>query len=160
MNGMSKIKALRNLDGATAGILAEAYGFLAYARILKLLPFSKVAPSLGETMKETPADLNLQEKRTIARVSQAVHMMSRYAFWESECLVKAVAAQKMLSRRGVDTTLYLGTGKDETGKLAAHAWLRSGPFFVSGAEGKEKFTVVATYAKTSDRRKVRGASYG
>ena len=72
--------------------------------------------------------------------------MSRYTFWESECLVKAMAGMKMLERRGIESTLYLGTAKDETG-LIAHAWLRSGTFYVSGAEVMERFTVVAQFAK-------------
>ena len=63
--------------------------------------------------------------------------MSRYTFWESQCLVKAIAAMKMLERRQIESTLYLGTAKDENGKLIAHAWLRSGPFYITGAEGME-----------------------
>ena len=42
--------------------------------------------------------------------------MSRYTFWESQCLVKAIAAMKMLERRQIESTLYLGTAKDENGK--------------------------------------------
>jgi hypothetical protein len=43
--------------------------------------------------------------------------------------------------------MYLGTAKDETGKLIAHAWLRSGPLFITGAEVMEQFTVVSKFAK-------------
>ena len=53
----------------------------------------------------------------------------------------------MLEKRGIESTLYLGTAKDESGELIAHAWLRSGPYFVTGAEGMEKFTVVGKFAK-------------
>ena len=42
----------------------------------------------------------------------------------------------------IESTLYLGTAKDENGEIIAHAWLRSGPFYVLDAEGMEKFTVV------------------
>ena len=56
--------------------------------------------------------------------------MSKYTFWESQCLVKAIAGMKMLERRQIESTLYLGTAKDELGKLIAHAWLRSGPFIL------------------------------
>ena len=65
--------------------------------------------------------------------------MSKYTFWESQCLVKAIAAMKMLERRNIESTLYLGTARDESGKMIAHAWLRSGPFYITGAEGMEKF---------------------
>jgi hypothetical protein len=73
--------------------------------------------------------------------------MSKYTFWESQCLVKAIAAMKMLEKRNIDSTLYLGTARDESGELVAHAWLRSGPYFVTGSEGKEKYTVVGKFAK-------------
>ena len=68
----------------------------------------------------------------LSNISQAIHIMSRYTFWESQCLVKAIAAMKMLERRQIESTLYLGTAKDENGKLIAHAWLRSGPFYING----------------------------
>ena len=98
-------------------------------------------------MKETSLCLNESNKRDLASVSQAIHLMSRYTFWESECLVKAIAGMKMLEKRNIESTLYLGTAKDEKGELIAHAWLRSGPFYISGAEVMERFTVVAKFAK-------------
>ena len=58
--------------------------------------------------------------------------MSRYTFWESQCLVKAIAGMKMLEKRNIESTLYLGTAKDEKGELIAHAWLRSGLFLCIG----------------------------
>lgn len=121
--------------------------FLGWARILKSVPFSKVAPSLGDHMNETSFTHNELHKETLKNVSQAIHIMSRYTFWESQCLVKAMAGMKMLERRKIESTLYLGTAKDESGKLIAHAWLRSGPIYVTGSEGMEKFTVVGTFAK-------------
>lgn len=123
----------------------EAYILLGWARVLKLIPFSRVAPSLGDQNEET--DSFAENKATLKEVSEVIHIASRYTFWESQCLVKAMAAMKMLERRKIDSTLYLGTGRDESGKLVAHAWLRSGPFYVSGAEGMERFVVVGKFAK-------------
>lgn len=81
--------------------------------------------------------------------------MSKYTLWESQCLVKAIAGMMMLERRGIDSTIYLGTTRDEDGKMIAHAWLRSGPFYVSGSEGMKQFTVVGMFAKrvSSNRRR-------
>ena len=81
------------------------------------------------------------------QVSQAVNIMSCYTFWESQCLVKAIAAMKMLERRQIESTIYFGTAKDENGKMIAHAWLRSGPFYITGAEGMERFVVVINLQK-------------
>ena len=65
---------------------------------------------------------------------------------------KAIAAMKMLERRKIESTLYLGTAKDENGKMIAHAWLRSGPFYITGFEEMERFTVVGKFAKESEKK--------
>lgn len=128
-------------------LLLEAFILLGWARILKMIPFSRVAPTLGEYMSETSFTHKPSNIKMIRNISQAVQTMSRNTFWESECLVKALAAMKMLEKRKIESTLYLGTAKDEEGKLIAHAWLRCGPIYVTGSEGMEKFTVVGKFAK-------------
>lgn len=156
---INKAKSFLRIERQMKIMLFEAYIYLAWARILKMSAFSKVAPSLGEHMEETNYFPKLHERKTLLQVSQAVHMMSRYTFWESQCLVKAIAALKMLEKRGVESTLYLGTGKDENGAFAAHAWLRSGPYYISGAEGMENYTVVSKFAKKLSSGN-EGESYG
>ena len=37
-------------------------------------------------------------------------------------------------KRGVNTTLYLGVGKED-GNMVAHAWLRCGQLYVTGGNG-------------------------
>lgn len=147
MNIFKKVRNFIQLNSKTKLLLIEAYFHLARARYLKSIPFSKVAPSLGIQMSETTFTADLSNKETLASISQAIHRMSRYTFWESQCLVKAIAGMKMLEKRNIESTLYLGTARDEQGELVAHAWLRSGPFYISGAEVMDKFTVVAKFAK-------------
>lgn len=145
---MRKIRIFVSLNWKVKWLLFESYFFLGWARILKMMPFSKVAPSLGMQMVETTFTINSSDKTTLSNISQALHIMSRYTFWESECLVKAIAGMKMLERRRIESTLYLGTAKEETGEFIAHAWLRSGPFYITGSEGMERFTVVNKFAKS------------
>lgn len=152
---MGKIKILLSLNSGSKLLLLESYMYLAWARLLKGRPFFKIAPSLGEKMKETSTDLNPEYRRKLKEISQAIHIMSRYTFWESQCLVKAIAAMKMLEKRQIESTIYLGTAKDKYGKLIAHAWLRSGPFYITGLEGMENFTVVSKFAKYN-QQKTRG----
>ncbi|MDC0702979.1 MULTISPECIES: lasso peptide biosynthesis B2 protein [Priestia] len=160
MNILKKVSVFLKLNMKTKLLFIEAFIYLGWARFLKTLPFSKISPSLGHQMKETPLTVNLSNDKVLKDVAQAIHIMSRYTFWESQCLVKAIAGMKMLEKRKVESTLYLGTAKDENGKLIAHAWLRSGPFFISGAEGKEKFTIVAKFAKEISMKKREGENYG
>ncbi|MCH1624874.1 lasso peptide biosynthesis B2 protein [Fredinandcohnia quinoae] len=152
MNIVKKIISFLKLSFDTKLLFIEAFLLLGWARILKLIPFSKLAPALGTHMEETPYSLIDLDKKQIRKVSTAIHVMSRYTFWESQCLVKAIAGMKMLRRRKIESTLYLGTARDENGKMIAHAWLRSGPIYISGAEGMEKFTVVSIFAKKVNRK--------
>ncbi|GGP14011.1 lasso peptide biosynthesis B2 protein [Oceanobacillus neutriphilus] len=149
---MRRVKLFLSLNKRMRHLLFEAFIYLALARLIKAMSFSKMAPSLGEKMKETSTDLNPEYKKTLMGISQAIHIMSKYTFWESECLVKGIAALKMLEKRDIESTLYLGMTKDKDGKLIAHAWLRSGPFFVTGVEGAERFTVVSKFAKKIDTK--------
>ena len=128
----------------------EAYFYLAWARILKLIPFVKTAPYLGEHMRETSFTCTIEHELLQRKVSKAVHAMSRVTWWESQCLVKAVAAMKMLKRRGVESTLYLGSGRDESGAMIAHAWLRSGSYYVTGNERLDRYAVVAVFGNRTD----------
>ncbi|MEW9501046.1 lasso peptide biosynthesis B2 protein [Jeotgalibacillus marinus] len=144
---MGKFKAFFSFNREVKMMLLESYVYLARARLAKAIPFSRVAPFLGEHMAETTFRVNPANRKKLASVSQTIHIMSRYTFWESQCLVKAIAAMKMLERRNIESTLYLGTGRDDEGKLVAHAWLRSGSYYITGSEGKERFTVVGKFAK-------------
>jgi hypothetical protein len=95
------------------------------------------------------ADPGQQER--VRRIGRAVVTMSRHTPWESQCLVQAIAAKMMLRRRGVPSTLYLGVTKDDATGLSAHAWVRSGDVVLTGAAGRERFTVIATFAETVER---------
>ncbi len=157
---MNRLKTFLLLDFKTKWILAEAFIFLGWGRVLKSMPFSKVAPLIGERMAETSYSLNESNKKLLLEVSQAIQIMSKYTLWESLCLVKALAAMKMLERRKIESTLYLGTAKDEAGNMIAHAWLRSGPFLITGAEEMNQFAVVGKFAKKMSKGDSRGDHYG
>lgn len=156
MNIVKNIQTFLLLDLQTKLIYIEAFIFLGWGRFLKFMPFSKVVPLLGEPMNETSFSIDEPNKTILKYVSQAVNIMSNYTFWESQCLVKAIAAMKMLERRQIESTLYLGTAKDENGKLIAHAWLRSGPYYITGAEVMERFTVVGKIAKKIGCNNIKG----
>ena len=147
MNMVQKIRTFFSLDLKTMFLFIEAYVYLGWARILKSMPFSKIASTLGTHMDETSLSYNESNKLVLRSISEAIHIMSRHTFWESKCLVRAIAGMKMLERRQIESTLYLGTAKDENGKMVAHAWLRSGSFYITGAEEMGRFTVVSKFAR-------------
>ncbi|MGW6192107.1 lasso peptide biosynthesis B2 protein [Bacillus cereus] len=156
MNIVKRLRVFLSLNTETKLLFLEAFIFLGWARVLKSITFSKVAPSLGDYMNETPVAQIPPHGDTLKKVSEAISIMSRYTFWESQCLVKAMAGMKMLEKRHIESTLYLGTAKDNNGELIAHAWLRSGSFYVTGSEGMEKFTVVGSFAKRLSEDTIKG----
>jgi len=156
MNIVKRLRGFLSLSMEAKLLFLEAFIFLGWARVLKSITFSKVAPSLGDYMNETSVAQIQPHGDTLKKVSEAISIMSRYTFWESQCLVKAIAGMKMLEKRHIESTLYLGTAKDNSGALIAHAWLRSGSFYVTGSEGMEKFTVVGSFAKRLSENTIKG----
>jgi hypothetical protein len=146
MNISKRVIQFFSLDSKTRFLFLETFICLGWARFLLYLPFTKVAPFLGIQMQET-SNSQIQTNRTVLiSISSAIGTMSKYTFWENKCLVKAIAGMKMLERRRIESTLYLGTAKDEAGELIAHAWLRSGPFYITGSEVMNRFTEVGKFA--------------
>lgn len=139
-------------------LVLEAFIYLGWARILKALPFSRVAPSLGIKMEESSYNRDRINQTVLLEISRAIHMASRRTWWESKCLVTAIAAMKMLERRGIDSTLYMGVTRDASGKMIAHAWLRSAHIYLTGADEKDMFTVVATFGKIIPSKGVQGST--
>ena len=144
---MRRIWLFLTSDVQMKNLLIEAYILLAWARVLKAIPFRRVSPLLGSKMSETSFEMDHANIKLVKQISHAIHIMSKYTFWESKCLIKAIACMKMLERRQIDSTLYLGTAKDENGKMIAHAWVRSGPLYLTGAKEMKKFVVVSKFAK-------------
>nr|WP_231735369.1 lasso peptide biosynthesis B2 protein [Gracilibacillus massiliensis] len=148
---MKKLVKFLSLPLKRKLLFIEAFLHLGRARILKSLPFKKVAKGLGEKAIETTTNTS-DDRSKIKDVATAIHIMSKHTLWESACLVQAIAAMKMLERRGIESTIYLGTAKDKKQKMVAHAWLRSGPYYVTGAKGMNRFTVVGMFAKLLDKK--------
>lgn len=148
---MAKLKKILFLPFDRKHFYIEVFVLLAWARIIKALPFGRIAPSLGQKSIETAETIAINPE-LLTDISKAIALISRYTFWESACLVQAIAAMKMLERRKIDSTLYLGTARDKQGKMIAHAWLRSGPFYVTGGNVMHDFTVVSVFGKFVDRK--------
>lgn len=138
------------------GLLAEALLAAAGAKLrLWTMPFAQIAPRLGTKGAETLRGEEAAAEREVARrVSWAVQAVGRYLPERVVCLPQAMAAQRMLARRGVATTLYLGVKQDaaKAGGMGAHAWLRAGNFLVTGKAARPGHVVVGMFAQTERKR--------
>ena len=70
---LRKMKAYFSLPRAMRRLVWEAYVLLGWARILKAMPFAKIAPGLGTPMVETPmTGLDRSEVIAIRNISRAI----------------------------------------------------------------------------------------
>lgn len=129
-------------------LLLEAFFWLAVARLAMLsVSFGRIAPLLGRHMGESPAEEEADTREVVRRISWALWRAGDHSPWECKCLTRALAGKAMLRIRRIHSTLYLGVADEEdAGGLHAHAWLRSGDVILSGAQDKDSFTVVSTFA--------------
>jgi hypothetical protein len=77
-------------------------------------------------------DISVECREKLMRVKTAVARCNRYAPWNTECLTQALTAKQMLNRRKVDSLLIIGFRKDAEGEIGGHAWLKVGPYFITG----------------------------
>ncbi|MCP5052923.1 MAG: lasso peptide biosynthesis B2 protein [bacterium] len=171
---LKPFKTFWKLPRSEKALGLEAFFYLLKARLMiLLLPFRKIAPRIGEHMKETPKENQPQHSPILRDIRNAIRRVSRRTPWESACLVQSIAAKMMLKRRNITYTLYLGLAKDngnnkENNKekdmekdlvngnqnqnaLKAHAWLRSGDVILTGNDGVNLsvFTVISMFAGES-----------
>ena len=141
------------LDWAQRLLLLEAAWTLALAQIsIRLLPFRWLVPRLGSPEKASSAEpIHQEQQREVQQIGWAIRALARHFPWDAKCLAQAVAGKWMLRRRGMPSTLYLGVERVHDGDkwLEAHAWLRCGTAFVTGARQHERFQVLAAF--TEDR---------
>ena len=106
----------------------------------------KYASRQGQHRVETEAvAFDAQQTEQVLQIKKAV-IRCRHLVWAHKCSVVSIAGKRMLNRRQIPATLYLGVAKDEKGKLIAHAWLRSGNIWVSGGRNRHQFTVVGFFS--------------
>lgn len=113
---------------------------------LSVLTFPRVYPKLGHLMAESPHTDPEGCEGLVEGIALAIDRMRWYLPWQSNCLVRAVAAHRMLSRRGIPHTLYIGMAKSVDGAFEVHAWLRCGSRVVTGGGQLERYAVVAHIA--------------
>lgn len=142
---MRRLSRLVRLSRPERALLLEAVAALTVAGVLlRLLRFSRLAPRLGRHMAESDPTEDQPKTARALQISWAVTAAARNLPWKPVCLPQAMAAQWMLRRRGIPSTLYLGV--NPAAGLDAHAWVRAGRVIVTGGPQPENFAVVSSFA--------------
>lgn len=141
---MGMLRRLMQLPVQWIIMIPEAIWLTGLYRYLILhRPFSQLSPKIGTLGQETPTEGNCPD--TVYGVRKIVTAVSKRMPWTCNCMVQALTAKKMLSRRGIPTTMYMGVALDANGNMEAHAWLRCCSEYVTGQAGMERFTVTTVY---------------
>lgn len=146
----------------------EAVFWCAIARLsIHLLPFRIYSRLIGKPQqipKEEIIHTQIEEKhrdgeipnkkdpdesllKLLKLISRAINRASSHVPWKTKCMVEAIAVKRMLQRRKIPCTVFLGVAKDKNqkDKLIAHAWLKCDDIIVTGKNMDYKYTVVSCF---------------
>lgn len=130
------MKSLKNLFSRPKDeilLVFEALFYLLYMKQkLKKHKFNDLVSiySLQSTNSEKYSKNNLKK---IKKIGWAVERTSQVLPWYGLCLVKALASQRMLNKRNLTASIYMGVRKEKDGKtLEAHAWIKCDKSFITG----------------------------
>ena len=136
------VKFLR-LPLSSKVLLLEDWITLGLSRGMVLtLPFRWIAPGLRARLSGSAQDSGQAQDRT---VGWALRVASKYTPWKSNCLAQAIAAKRMLHRRQLPSTLFLGVRKGEQDEFEAHAWIDFGPITLTGGNDQAGYSVVSSF---------------
>ena len=129
-------------------LLLEALLFLTVARLaLACFSFARIARFLGRPLKKI-APVGGDQTGLSRAVSSAVDRAAAWLPGETVCFPRGLAAQAMLRRRGVNSTLYYGAATLPERGLTAHVWVQNGEEGVIGHKEKHLYCVLAQYPST------------
>ena len=121
-------------------------------RALLHRPFEETARVLNRPLPSIQAPTD--PERIVRRVRGALGSIRRRVPWKPTCLVRAVAANRVLARRMVASNLVLSVTPASGKTVDAHAWLEAGELVVTGLGEKVKYVPIYTFsnARVEDER--------
>jgi transglutaminase superfamily protein len=145
------LRRFAQLDYRKRLLLAEAaFGLLAARLALIFISFPRLARRFGTLVSaadprllQMSADPN--QALIAVDVGWAVTRAARYAPLKAVCLPQAMAAHRMLRRRGVASVMHFGAAKGRVKPLATHAWLDAAGVEVTGYPVAEQVTEIASF---------------
>jgi len=122
--------------------LARAVIAMACARLaLWMLPFRALRPLMFRLARATSSPRATTESAAIGNVAWALGVAAR-TIPAATCLVRALAAQFLLGRHGIESTLRLGVMR-AAGEFRAHAWVECrGRVVVGGDESPNVYCML------------------
>ena len=119
--------------------IMEAMGYLVASNVLiYLFPLRWWNHWIGEKNGfAEEIELPAEQLEKVSQVKHNARRGNKILFSASRCFANALTIKKMLQKRGIPATLFLGVQKDEARNLKAHAWVKSGDRIVYGGRHAE-----------------------
>ncbi|MFH1728805.1 MAG: lasso peptide biosynthesis B2 protein [Pseudomonadota bacterium] len=142
---MKRIKKFLRLKSENKLFVLELAFFLFFARISIIILSPKYLKIILGKHKQNDEAQNV-DFQMLNKISYYINKVSKYMPVKSNCLPQAIAAKIMLKRRKINSTLYIGMGKDKkNNSLIAHAWLKVGETPVTGGKNNAEYSEVAYF---------------
>jgi len=145
---LTDIKKITRLSMSDYVLMAEGFVYLLISNFLiYLLPMRWWVHWIGKAEEaESNALLTETQKRKLVKVRKNLFRANKLLLKSSRCFALSLALKKMLARRGVPASLYLGVNKANEGNLQAHAWVKSGKILIYGGKNAaEKYTRLVSF---------------
>ncbi len=145
------IASFLRAPGRRQALALEAAGELARARLITLLPARIYTRDFGSMNAAPDAAVAAACPEAASEIGRMVETVARAMPFRALCLQQAVAARRMLRRRGVRATVYLGVKRNAAARnmagqgSAAHAWVEVGSQVVNGDGNLGDYAIVARF---------------
>jgi hypothetical protein len=125
-------------------IYLEAFFWSISIRFCMLfVPFKKYKHWFGKMQNTFEGEYSENQIVYAKKIKNKVLAICNNTPWESKCLVQALSCKKILEKRGIKTTLYLGVNTEDKEKgMQAHAWLKMGELVLTGGPIHNQYKVV------------------
>ena len=141
---MGKLCTLLALDRRDRVATFEALSALAAAQaMVSIVPPRKWRDRFAPFSPQAGSDaIGKNQLEPVRRVRFAIARAARNLPTDPNCLPQALAARRMLERRGIESSLFIAAERDTEGKTHFHAWLKVGSEWVTGLCGKERYALL------------------
>ena len=127
----------RRLSFSEIILIPETSLYLFVSRLtVSYLPPSRWMPKDFTADFEKPGAIDRTKALLVAGIINGLEARTP---WKNTCLVKALAAHRMLKKREITHELHFGVAPKGNNELEAHAWLSVGNEIILGGENVNEF---------------------
>ena len=117
---MKFFAGIKNLSAVERKLIPEVFVHLLASRMaVSFLPSRRYLPA---NATKPSSRLHYQQLETVGHVARVINGLSWRLPFSATCLVKALAAHRVLKKRNISHAIHFGIEKDHHKGINAHAW--------------------------------------